>query len=200
MSKELKKKAVNNTKGCKTSQRLQVMDEDNRRMLAELYTKYYNKIYAYIISLKIRKSVAESLAQDVFLQLCYDFANGRKINHNKGYLFGLARNIVHGYRRGLNQLPTMSLSEVLENLIILSTSNPRDAVQIEDESSKSISLEVLNKIITELPGKYRKVLELRYTQNLPVSLAAEHAGCSKNTFYQRVHRAIKMIKAKLNSS
>lgn len=177
-----------------------MLDENDRRELAELYVKCYHKIYAYIVSLKIKKSVAEGLTQDVFVQLCYDCANRREINYNKGYLFGLARNIVHGYRRGLNQLPTMLLPEVLENLVVLSRRGQQDVIQVESEFDESSTLEILNEKIAELPEKYRKVLELRYTQNLPISIAAEHAGCSKNTFYQRVHRAIKVVKAKLNSS
>ena len=42
----------------------------------------------------------------MFIQSCYDYANGREIKHIEGYLFGLARNIVHIYHRRESLLPT----------------------------------------------------------------------------------------------
>lgn len=175
-----------------------MLEKSDKRKLGDLYTKNYRSIQTYIISLKIKKSVAECLTQDVFVQLCYDYANNKEITHTKSYLFGLTRNIVHEYRRGTNRLPMISLSNVLENLLFLPTESGNIALRGDNEK-KNIFLKTLNKAISELPKKSREALELRYTQNLSLSEAAQYAKCSKNTFYQRVHRAVNLVKAKITS-
>ena len=198
VSIQSKNATVSNTNERKVSKRLHVLQETDRWKLGDLYTKYHRRIQAYIISLKVQKSVAECLTQDVFVQLCYDYANGRGIKCNKGYLFGLARHIVNEYRRGTSRLPIIPLSNVLENLVILSTEG-RSTTQIEDKMDKTVFLQALDKAISGLPEKYREALEMRYTQNLSLSDAAQQAKCSQNTFYQRIYHAIKLVKAKINS-
>ena len=126
----------------------------------------------------------------MFIQGCYDYANGREIKHFKSYLFGLARNIVHVYRRKANLLPTTSFCSDIGTLAAPSTIEQPNLIEVNGR---------LHEVIAELPEKYREALKLRYIQNLPLSVAAQRAGCSQNTFYQRVHIATNMLTAKLHS-
>lgn len=76
---------------------------------------------------------------------------------------------------------------------------PTHAVVLPRQYSIKDSTVLILVAIAELPDKYREVLKLRYIQNLPLSVAAQRAGCSQNTFYQRVHIATNMLKTKLYS-
>ncbi|MHC4757143.1 MAG: RNA polymerase sigma factor [Planctomycetota bacterium] len=181
---------VKDTETSSTATLSQVLGNANKRSLGDEYKKYEKRILAYIISLGVKQSTAEDLVQNVFIQSCYDYANGQKIKHFEGYLFGLARNIVHIHHRKENLLPTAPFLSDIEDMIVQSTINQPSIVGVKDKAYKAIA---------ELPEKYQEALNLRYIQNLPLSVAAQHAGCSKNTFYQRIHIAINMLKTKLHS-
>ena len=182
----------------KISEPLNILSEKDRKKIGAVYTKYHKRIRAYIISLKVPELDADGLAQDVFTQLCYDFLKGRKIKYTRSYLFGIAVHIAHRYRRQANQLSTITLSNVLENLSTCSSANRPGIIRVKGKAEKDISIKLLRKTIADLPEKYRVALELRYIQNLPVSIAAQHAACSEKTFYQRVSRAIKTVRAQLD--
>jgi RNA polymerase sigma factor (sigma-70 family) len=169
----------------------QVLGNNDKRNLGVEYEKYEKRILAYIISLGVNQSTAEDLTQNVFIQSCYDYANGREIKHMEGYLFGLARNIVHIYRRRESLLPTMPfLSDIDDTAATQSVTAP----MVGEVNS------AVYEAIAKLPQKYQEALSLRYIHNLPLSVAAQQAGCSKNAFYQRVHIATSILKSKLRSS
>ena len=175
-----------------------LLTDCDRKKMADLYVKYQKNIRAYIISLGVKQPVAEDLTQNVFIQICSDYVSDRKIKNLEGYLFGLARYLVHAYRRKAKRLPIILLSADLEkSLAWPPTSQPHQS-QICPELVEGIPSQALNRAIADLPEKYREAFELRYTKNLPLSVAAGLAGCSKNTLSQRTRRAIKIIKARLN--
>lgn len=168
----------------------QVLGNGDKRNLGDEHEKYAKRILAYIISLGVPQSTAEDLTQNVFIQSCYDYANGQEIKHFEGYLFGLARNIVHIYRRKEALLPTKLFLSDIEDMMTQSTIEPADVLEVNGDVREAIA---------ELPQKYREAFSLRYIHNLPLSAAAQRAGCSKNTFYQRVHIATDILKSKLHS-
>lgn len=177
-----------------------LLNDSDKRRLGDLYVKYQKNILAYIVSLGIKRAIAEDLTHNVFLQICCDYVSGRKIINFQGYLFGVARYLVFEYRRAANRLPVILLSKDLENIVTKFPEGRSAAVQKSDEAVESISLKALDKIVANLPEKYREAFELRYIQNLPLHIAAKRAGCSQNTLCQRVCRAIKTVRIRLKLS
>jgi RNA polymerase sigma factor (sigma-70 family) len=178
----------------------QLLSEADKRELGDLYAKHQGRVLAYIASLGIKRSAAEDLTQNVFLQMCCDYVSERQIMNLQGYLFGVARYLVFEYRRAADRLPVILFSKDLENAV---TSFPATGPRVgrkSDEVVKSVSLEALHKIIADLPKKSREAFELRFIQNLPLPIAAERAGCSENTLCQRVCRAVKTVRAQLKLS
>jgi len=186
---DVKNEMINNKEDSLMLVQLRVLGDSDRKNLSDLYVKYSERIQAYIVSLGVKKSVAEGLTQDVFVQICCDYAKGRKIKHIEGYLFGLSRNIVYQNCRKLKQLPAVGVLENIENVANQSSC---------DQSGNAQQAGHVLKAMAGLPAKYREAIDLRYIQNLSLSTAALYAECRPNTFCKRVLRGIRMIRAKLN--
>jgi len=90
----------------------------DRTALGALYTKYYQRIEAYVASRIGSVKDAEDIAQDVFLELWRPRAS-RDVRQSVGaYLFGIARNAVGQYRRSMRKRPSVvpirSVGEIAE--------------------------------------------------------------------------------------
>jgi RNA polymerase sigma-70 factor (ECF subfamily) len=56
----------------------------------------------------------------------------------------------------------------------------------------------LNRIVAELPVKFKEAVVLHYMQRLTIAEAAEAAGIRQGTYKSRLNRALKIIKNQLS--
>ena len=156
--------------------------------LADIYLKYQERIKMYILSLGVTPVDAEDIKQDVFAQICHDYANGGSIVHIERYLFGVTRNIVREYHRHNNNHHVEFILKLTDDLI--QYQDLQEQLMVKKQAR-------VHKVIGILPFKYRQAIELRFLQGLSPRLASKYAKCSPNTFYQRVHIATRMLKDKV---
>ena len=129
--------------------------------------------------------IGEDLVQDTFLKTWSYLAKGGKIDLMKAFLYHILNNlIIDQYRKK----KTSSLDALLEKGF-----EPRveDFVNLFNVLDGKVAL----LLISQLPKTYRKVVQMRYVEDLSLKEISAITGKSKNTIAVQVHRGI--IKLKL---
>ena len=176
---------------CSVSAGMRPTDEElYRRMrggdksaLAELYERLGARIYRYALYAAGCRSVAEEVAQEVFLRL---IEPGGRFSEERGsleaYLYGLARNLLRGMPRpasAANETETFSDENLLAELI-------------DDERTAA-----LYEALAELPAGYRDAVVLCDLEERSYEEAARLMQCPTGTVRSRLHRARLLLSAKL---
>ncbi len=166
-------------------------DHGDRTALGALYTKYYQRIEAYVASRIGSVKDAEDIAQDVFLELWRPRASRDVRQSAEAYLFGIARNAVGQYRRNMRKrprvVPIRSVGEIAEGPDIKENQSlSREIPAREREES-------IKDAVARLLPKAREAVLLRFVEGLSTKEAAEKAGCSVDAFYRRLERAVKAL-------
>ena len=142
-----------------------------RKLLEELFSKYYKDIYTYLYSLSRDVSLSEDLAQEVFLEVVKSIAAFRGESNIKTWLFSIARHRWYSYlRKNSQQAKTEDLSEFIE-----SNEKPPDE-QYQDE-------EVTNRIYALLdlePERTRSIVVMRLEGYSFYEIGVKH-GISENS-------------------
>jgi len=132
--------------------------------------------------------MVEDLVQDTFMKTWSYLVKGGKIDVMKAFLYHVLNNlIIDEYRKK----KTASLDVLLEKGF---------------EPGKDPSERLLNALdgkaalllIQQLPDRYRKVLNMRYVQDLSLSEMSLLTGQSKNAMAVQVHRGLEKLKLLYN--
>jgi RNA polymerase sigma-70 factor (ECF subfamily) len=132
------------------------------------------------------RSMAEDIAQDVFLQL---FQNLRAIESNSHLLFWLRRVAIRkciDHHRWRSKRKPVSLDDWIEE---------GETVEGPDV----LALDKLRTLVTALPAKFRAVVVLRYLEDQTPDEMAETLDWPLNTVKSRLHRALKMLKDRMET-
>lgn len=159
-------------------QRAQRHDEE---AFAQLYEKYFDKIYRYV-ALKIGNRVeAEDMTQIVFINAL------RSISSYKwrglpfsAWLFRIAHNQVVDYLRKKTRQSTLSLNESLT----ASGDNPQQITEYK------MNIEQLVMATRELTPAQQEVVALRFAGELPIAQVARAMGKSDGAVKALQHSAI----------
>ncbi len=134
---------------------------------------------------------AEDLAQDVFVGLCNGNGRYEGCGSVRGYLFGIANNVIRKYHRErAHSVKTIPIDSV----------NPIDTGKVQQSRgpARQIEAQELKKAIEEavakLSPKAREAIKLRFIDRLSTEQAAQKAGCTPGTFYCRLSNALKTLR------
>ena len=165
--------------------RAQQHDEE---AFAELYEKYFDKIYRYI-SLKIgNRFEAEDMTQQVFINALNSISSfkWRGISFS-AWLFRIAHNQVVDYLRKKSKQATALLDESL----VSSDSNPQLVVE------HRLDIEQLVLATKQLTETQREVVSLRFAGELPIAQVAKVMGKSQGAVKALQHSAIVALRKSL---
>ena len=128
--------------------------------------------------------VSDDLVQDTFTKTWIYMVKGGKIENMKAFLFHILNNlIIDEYRKH----KTISLDSLLEKGFELGVDNfPRVVDQLDGK--------MIQFLIDCLPEKYRKVMKMRYIQDLSIAEISLLTGQSKNTIAVQTHRGLTRLK------
>jgi len=160
----------------------------DREAFAQLYEKYFDKIYRYVVLRIGNKTEAEDLAQQVFLNALRSISSFKwKGIPFSAWLFRISHNLVVDHLRKKTKHSTDSLdkSEVASN------SNP----QLEVE--RKLDIERLLLAARRLTGAQREVISLRFTSDLPIIEVAKIMGKSQGAIKALQHSAIVALRKTL---
>ncbi len=152
-----------------------------------LFRRHEGPVFRFALHMSGRRETAEEVTQEVFLTLLSErrlYAEGQ--GALQGYLIGVARNKV---RRHLAEARTFGSESGVER--------GSTGAEVLDYLSKGQELGFLRNAILSLPPAYREVVVLCELEDLTYSQAAQQLGCAVGTVRSRLHRARKILSAKL---
>lgn len=176
------------------SELLRMMLSGDEEALVLLYRRRQGAIYRFALQMSGSKSIAEDVAQEVFLFLMRE---GHVFDPSKGsvsaFLMGVARNYVLRRLRGEHLLAPLADNSDEDVQVVLPAT---DICPLED-LTRAEEIESVRKAVLSLPAKYREVVVLCELQDVSYGETAEILGCAIGTVRSRLHRARALLLAKL---
>ena len=160
---------------------------ENRQDLEDLFKWLNEPLYRYIyIRCGYNRELAEDITQDIFVKAWEKRSTFNSSKSTlKNWIYTIARNhIIDIYRK--KKVSTKSFDED----IYVKDLN----ISVEDE----VVLADILKNLEKLKEKEKKVIVLRYVQDLDIEEISKIIGKSKNTTKVMIHRAIKKLKYIMN--
>jgi RNA polymerase sigma-70 factor (ECF subfamily) len=162
----------------------QKQETQQRELLTLAHHDYEKGLNLYAFFKVNNHALGEDLVQDTFAKTWSYLVRNVKIDLMKAFLYHVLNNlIVNEYRKN----KTTSLDVLFEKGFEPSDGHSGHMSNILD--GKAIIL-----LIQRLPEKYRKVIRMRYVQDLSIKEMSLITGQSKNTIAVQMHRGLKKLK------
>ncbi|WP_079479915.1 RNA polymerase sigma factor SigX [Halobacillus salinus] len=161
----------------------------------ELYEKYHQDLFQYIIYMVKDRNLAEDLVQDVYIKTfkSYDTFDGR--SSEKTWLFSIARHVTIDYFRKQNRkrkrvMDFFDWGEKGEEIKDKSPL-PEEIAVLNDE------MQAVYRALDECTVDQSSVIILRFIQSMSIQETAEVLGFSESKVKTTQHRAMKALKKNL---
>jgi RNA polymerase sigma factor (sigma-70 family) len=132
--------------------------------------------------------VSEDLAQETFITAWQQLRTLREKTNLRGWLCGIARNVIHNFLRKQQRTPTAKAA-VLDEMADTSSAEPSPAENAINEQETAI----LWRTLQTLPPNYREPMVLYYRELESVSAVAEALDLSEDAVKQRLARGRAML-------
>lgn len=158
----------------------------NQNAMMLIYESYFPPIYNFIRLRVDDPSLAEDLASDVFLKLV-DALHSRNAPHHslRGWLFRVARNVLHDHYGKNQQLTT----ETLEEWVIASSDTDP-----EIQFMHTLNIERTRQALRMLASDQQEVLILRFGQSLSLQETADIMGRQISAIKSLQFRAVNTLR------
>lgn len=163
--------------------------EGNNSAFDVLLNRYKGSVHSYIYFIVRNKELTEDLFQETFVKVITTIKQGRYTDNGKfkAWIMRIAHNlIIDNFRQELNE-NLISNDEVEVDLF----NNMKLCDHtIEEKLVKQQVLEDVRRLVGFLPETQRKVLEMRFYQDMSFKEIADTTGVSINTALGRMRYAI----------
>lgn len=160
-----------------------------RLELTVAYNDYKRMLNAHAHNKVNDMMLSEDLVQQAFMKTWIYLVKRGRIDLMKAFLFHVLNNlIIDEYRKH----KTTSLDVIMENGAEPKVINPQSSLDNYIDG-KNAMLQINN-----LPEKYKKILQLRYVQNLSPKEIRDITGQSKNCIAVQSHRGLEKLKILCN--
>lgn len=163
--------------------------EGNNSAFDVLLNRYKGSVYSYIYFIVRNKELTEDLFQETFVKVITTIKQGRYTDNGKfkAWIMRIAHNlIIDNFRQERNE-NLISNDEVEVDLF----NNMKLCDHtIEEKLVKQQVLEDVRRLVGFLPETQRKVLEMRFYQDMSFKEIADTTGVSINTALGRMRYAI----------
>jgi len=172
-----------------------------KESVAEVFTRYRDRLLRFIRSRVRALEDAEDIAQDVF----YNFARANEfanpVEQTAAWLYRAARNrIIDHYKKkkdisfsGLADDDGNGDDDISDFIDILAA----DDTTPETETLRSFVWDAIKNALDELPHAQRDIFIQTEFEGLPVKEIAKKTGVPVNTLLSRKHYAVKFLREKL---
>jgi RNA polymerase sigma-70 factor (ECF subfamily) len=160
-----------------------------------LVDRYQSKVYTTIFLIVKDQDVAEDLLQDVFVKVVQTIHAEKYSEEGKfqPWLMRIAHNLAIDHFRKAKRYPTILMedgSNVFNSLQFAESS-------VEDHRVKEETLEMVKKLIEELPEAQKEVLVMRHYLEMSFQEIADQTGVSINTALGRMRYALIHLRKKM---
>jgi len=160
----------------------------NGEKLSKAHDDYKKGMNSYAFYKVSNRETGQDLVQDTFLKTWKYLVKGGDIDLMKSFLYHILNQlIIDEYRKK----KTSSLDIIIEKGFEPGFDNSERMINTLD--GKEVIL-----LISSLPKKYRKVMRMRYVQDLSIKEMALITGQSKNTVAVQAHRGLAKLKLLYN--
>ena len=152
----------------------------------ELYRRYRQEVYAYLLGIHRRQALAEDLLQMIFIRVmkyAHRYQNGTNFRH---WLFRLAKNVSKDHFLVKSNRPTEDISKLYQW-----SAGGRIADQ---EIIRRESHQLLHQALEVLSPSEREVLVLSKLEGMKYVDIAEILDCSEGAVKVKVFRALKALR------
>jgi RNA polymerase sigma-70 factor (ECF subfamily) len=160
-----------------------------------LVDRYKSKVYTTIYRIVKDQDVAEDLLQDVFVKVVNTLHSDKYNEEGKfqPWVMRIAHNLAIDYFRKAKRKPTILLED---------GSSLFNSMRFAEESSEELrikeeTLDLVRKLIDELPEAQKEVVILRHYMDLSFQEIADQTGVSINTALGRMRYALNHIRKKM---
>lgn len=169
---------------------LQLLLQEDDEAFAELYNRYWKRIYTMALTYTKSPEAAQDIVQDVFLKIWIKKENLLQIREFKPYLFVSARNLIISSLR--NQVFHVNLDpdEQIEEEMLLP----------EKQLSYKESVNLLHKAIDLLPPQQQRAYQLSRNEGLRYEDIAQEMGISPLTVRTHITKALSFIRKYLTDN
>lgn len=151
---------------------------------AEIVREHQAMVFSIALRFVRDRSVAEELAQDVFLKLYRELSRLQSPEHVRFWLRKVTSHRALDYIRSANRRPELALEDVPEPAADARNNDPLL------ESS-------LRKLVSSLPDQARAVIVLRYQEEMEPHEIAEVLGVPAATVKSRLRRSLALLRGKV---
>ena len=157
----------------------------DRNAFGEVYTRYWSRVYRFVLKLIGRREQAEDIAQEVFLKAEKGIGSLKDGAALRPWLFTIARNEVYSFFR-----------QTRRNGQLFSERDPwsEDA---REEVERDETVEIVQHMIALLKPEYREVLLLREYEQLSYAEISSVTGDSESSVRSRLFKARKALLKRL---
>ncbi len=128
----------------------------------------------------------EDLVQDTFVKAWIYMQKGGKIDVMKSFLYHVLNNlIVDEYRKHKSSSLDMLMEKGLD---------VRDSVNDHEKVCNILDGKAAIELLNDLPDKYKRIMQMRYAENLSLEEISIATGQSKNTIAVQLHRGLEKLK------
>ena len=169
---------------------LNLINEGNDAALAELYDRYWEAIFTYVIKVLKDEQEASDIVQETFIAIWQKRGDLSDIQSLKAYLFSIAR---------YKSLRSISLQLTQEKYKTSLLQYFRDYDHSPELNMIGSEMETfLESQIQRLPDRMREVFLLSRKEHLSYAEIAERLEISDKTVKKQIHNALKFLRSKLD--
>lgn len=160
-----------------------------------LVDRYQSKVYTTIFLIVKDQKIAEDLLQDVFVKVVQTLNSDRYNEEGKfqPWILRIAHNLAVDHFRKQKRYPTILMedgSNVFNSLKFAEDS-------VEDKRIKEDTIELVKRLIEELPESQKEVLIMRHYLDMSFQEIADQTGVSINTALGRMRYALIHLRKKM---
>lgn len=158
-----------------------------RNDIEQLFKAHYPRMYRLAVALLHDDDLARDIVHDVFLSL---LDGSFDISITEGYLLNAVRN------RCLNYIRDCEIHHRIANLYFIDS----DEYETENFPDECTMARIHSLIKNDISSQARRVMEFRFSDNLPFSRIASVMGISETAVYRHLSHALAIIRRKLNEN
>jgi RNA polymerase sigma-70 factor, ECF subfamily len=155
----------------------------------ELYSKYHQDVFQFLIYTVRSRQLAEDLVQEVYIRVLRSHKNFEGKSSEKTWLFSIAKNVAIDYFRKQKGWKGRILEKFDWSQPLKGENDIPEEVAVQKEEIRD-----LYKCIEKCTTDQRMVITMRYIQDLSISETAEVLGWTESKVKTTQHRAIKALK------
>ena len=158
-----------------------------------LLNRHKNRVFAFIMSKIKNKDLSEDIFQDTYVKVVNSLQKGKYNEEGKflPWVMRIAHNLVIDHFRKQKKMQMIRSNNDFDIFDVIKDSK----INADEKLIKDQIFSDLNSLIDKLPSDQKKVLKMRYYEELSFKKIAEHFDISINTALGRMRYALINLRA-----